>query len=447
MIKYLIIFALLFAFAESFRDPIQAISTNFEEHDKNYNLNIIKNEKKKCGSFESLNLDNMNLHILKNDIIRSDHIQHISVYNNNINNTYTILDNVPNLFCLNLSRNEINIYNGNELKHSNLKVLDLSYQKISEAKDLEDYEELNDLYKNIIFNSKNMKLPNLQYLDLSGNDISSLLWDFNISFPQLRQLDLINVKADELEPTFFSKIPTSLRALHLENNYLHNLTLQNTAEVIALYLDGNPDLKIINIASKTLKSLSLSNCPSLGHGNFDTPFLEQLDFSMNDFETVTYINFQAFRSLRILLLNYNKLQKIPLITNLQQLNELSLNFNMIKNIPSNIFSYFPSLKKLSLKGNNIEYIEKDSFLNLNNLEYLNLSENGLRRLPYNWAMSLINLQYLNVNSNQFENILDLTLNSAVISLKHLSVKDNIFTKMITTAELAYLPNSTIVYVA
>ncbi|XP_029680320.1 leucine-rich repeat-containing protein 15-like [Formica exsecta] len=448
MIKYIIIFALLFVFAKSFHgQDIQAISTDFEGHDKNYNLNLIKNEKKRCGNFESLNLDNMNLHVIKNNIIQSDHIQHISLHNNNLDDIYTILDNVPNLFCLNLSRNEINIYNGHELRHLNLKMLDLSYQKISEAKDLEEQdEETNDIYKYIIFNSTGMKLPNLQYLDLSGNDISTLLWDFNVSFPQLIQLDLINVKADEVEPAFFSKIPKSLRVLHLENNYLHNLTLQNMAEVTALYLDENPILRIIDIASKKLKILSLSNCPSLGHGNFDIPFLEQLDLSMNDFETVSYINFQVFRSLRILLLDYNKLQKIPLISDLQQLNELSLNFNMIKDIPSNIFSYFPSLKKLSLRGNKIEHIEKDSFLGLNNLEYLNLSENELRRLPYNWATSLINLKYLNMNSNQFPNILDLAVNSAVVSLKHLSVKDNIFTKKITTAELAYLPNATTVYV-
>lgn len=422
---------------------IQLISTDFYDYDKNYNLKILKSEIKKCGSIESLNLDNMNLYIIKNNIVQSNYIRHVSLHNNNLENIYTILDRVPYLSCLNLSRNEINVYNDNIIRHSNLEILDLSYQKISEVRDLK--RETNDVYKYMKFNSIGMSLPNLQYLDLSGNDISALLWDFNLSFPKLIQLNLININAVELEPAFFDKIPKSLRVIHLENNNLRNLTLQNMAEVIALYLDGNTNLKVINIISKRLKILSLSNCANIGYGIFDTPYLEQLDLSMNNLKSVSNISFEIFPSLRVLLLDYNELSYIPLMNALQQLDELSLSFNMIKNIPSNSFTYFPSLKKLSLKGNKIERIEKDSFFGLSNLEYLDLSENKLKGLPYDWATSLINLQYLNANSNQFTNILDLAINSDM-SLQHLSVKNNLFTKL-TTLELAQLPNATTVYVA
>lgn len=451
-IKYIILLALLHessvqgfltVLQKSTLSNIQLISTDFYNYDKNYNLKILRNEIKKCGNIESLNLDNMNLYIIKNNIVQSNYIKHLSLHNNNLENIYTILDRVPYLSCLNLSRNEINIYNDNIIRHSHLEILDLSYQKISEVRDLK--EETNDVYKYMKFNSIGMSLANLQYLDLSGNDISALLWDFNLSFPKLMQLDLININAIELEPTFFDKIPKSLRVIHLENNNLRNLTLQNMAEVIALYLDGNSNLKIINIASKRLKILSLSNCANIGYGIFDLPYLEQLDLSMNNLKSVSNISFEIFPTLRILLLDYNELSYIPLLNVLQLLNELSLNFNMIKNIPPNSFTYFPSLKKLSLKGNKIDRIEKDSFFGLRNLEYLNLSENKLKGLPYDWATSLTNLQYLNVNSNQFTNILDLAINSD-LTLQHLSVKNNLFTK-ITTLELAQLPNATTIYVA
>lgn len=450
--KYITLLLVLLPLVKSLQQGnSRVISVDFDKHDKNYNINLMKNSRKKCGSFESLNLDNMNLRVIKNGIIQSNNIQHISLQNNHLENVYTILDHVPNLSCLSLSGNNINIYNGNVIRHRNLKILDLSYQKTSqsifyyssssEARDLE--QDTNDIYRYIIFNNTGISLPNLQYLDLSGNDISALMWNFNTSFPQLIQLDLTNIKAIELEPTFFEKVPKSLRVLHMENNYLHNLTLQNMAEVTALYLDGNQNLRIINIVSKKLKILSLSNCTNLGHGTFDIPYLEQLDLSRNNFQTVSTISFKVFQSLQILLLDYNKLTQIPSISDLQQLNELSLSFNMIRYIPSDIFAYFPSLKKLSLRGNRIENIDKDAFLGLNNLEYLNLSDNKLKLLPYNWATALMSLQYLNANSNQFANVLDIMVTS-VISLKHLAVYNNTFTE-ISEAKLSHLPGSTTVY--
>lgn len=444
-IKYLTLSILLSSVKAFLPVPnVQFLSTEFYDHDKNYNLRIIRNEIKKCQNSESISLDNMNLYVLKNKLIQSKNIQHISLYDNHLEDIYGILDYIPSLICLNLSRNEINIYNNNIIRHSYLQVLDLSYQKISEVRDL--VKETNDIYEYMKFNSIEISLPNLKYLDLSGNDISTLLWDFYLSFPKLIQLDLINIKAVELEPTFFNKIPKTLRVLHLENNNLRNLTLRDLAEVTALYLDGNKNLQIINIASNRLKILSLSKCPNINDGILDTPYLEQLDLSMNNLKSLSNISFEIFPTLEILLLDYNELTHIPVLNTLQELNELSLSFNMIKNIPSASFTYFPSLKKLSLKGNKIERIEKDSFFSLNDLEYLNLSDNKLKGLPYNWATSLINLGYLNANSNQFANILDLTINSNIISLKHLSVKNNLITK-ISTLELAQLPNGTVVYVA
>ncbi|XP_029169145.1 protein artichoke-like [Nylanderia fulva] len=458
--KFVILLLLLMTFVVQsyqqeiyYKNTIRTVSIDFSQHDRNYNFNFLKNEKKKCGNIERLNLDDMNLQLLKNDIITSNNIQHISLRNNDLKNIHTILDQVPNLSCLNLSRNKFDIYNRNYIRHPNLKTLDLSYQKTSqnlyyytssEAKDLE--AETNEIYKYIIFDSTGMSLPNLQYLDLSGNEISALLNDFKTSFPKLVQLDLNNIKAQEIEPTFFEKIPKSLRVIHMENNHLHNLTMLNMAEVSALYLDGNRYLRVINVASEKLKILSLSNCTNLvqGHGIFNIPYLEQLDLSNNDFTTVSTISFKVFPVLKILLLDYNKLTDIPLLNDLQQLSELSLSFNLIRYIRSDIFMYFTSLKKLSLRGNKIQDIGQ-GFSDLNNLEYLDLSNNQLKTLPHNWATRLINLQYLNVNSNLFVNVVDVAINS-IASLKHLSVVNNTFTK-ISSLELLHLPESITVYMA
>lgn len=283
---------------------IKSISIYSEEHEKKFNIKITNEKGHKCETAEFLNLDGMNLKTIKNDIIQSDAIRHISLHNNFLKNIpQNILDHVTYLSCLNLSHNDINLYKDNEIRHSYLRVLDLSFQEISDTNNLPKLEifeeEAEDVHKYnyMFFNSIKMRLPNVEHLVLSGNDISALLWDFNMSFPKLTRLDLVNINAEELDFNFFSKVSTSLRVLHLENNYLRNLTLRNTAEITALYLDGNP-LKRLDITSTKLRTLSLHNCTNISLGYFDTPYLDELDLSRNNFYDEFNVYFEMFRSLR-----------------------------------------------------------------------------------------------------------------------------------------------------
>lgn len=430
---------------------IKSISIYSKQHEKKYDIKITNDEEYRCERKEFLNLDEMNLQTIKNDIIHSDSIHQVSLYKNFLKEVpHNILDQVTYLSCLNLSHNDINLYKDNQIRHPYLRVLDLSYQEMSDTNDLPKLEileeETEDIHKynQMIFNSIKMRLPNLEYLVLSGNDISALLWDFNVSFPKLTRLDLVNINAEDLDLNFFSKVSTSLRVLHLENNYLRNLTLRNTAEITALYLDGNL-LKKLDIISTKLRTLSLSNCTNISLGYFDTPYLEELDLSRNNFYNVLNVYFDMFRSLRILLLDYNKLSHIPLLNNLQQLKELSLSHNMIEYIKPNSFEYLASLKKLSLKGNRIERFEKETFSGLEKLEYLDLSENQLSYLSPDWAVSLIKLEYLNVNSNKFASISEMGI-YAISSLKHLFVRNNTFTK-VTTLEMEPLADYITIYLA
>jgi len=430
---------------------LKSISISSKEHETIYDIKITKEENQKiqnCENTEVLNLNDMNLRIIQNDIIRSDAIRHVSLHNNFLKKIpFNILNHVTYLSCFNLSRNSINLYEDNKIQHVYLRVLDLSYQQMGDVQnvvpEVETFEEVTaDIYKHMIFNSTKMRLPNLEYLDLSGNDISTLLWDFNVTFPKLIRLDLVNINAEELEPNFFNKISTSLRSLHLENNYLHNLTLQNVAEITSLYLDGNP-LKRLNITSTKLRTLSLANCTNLKAGFLDTPYLEELDLSRNNLNNEIGVNYEMFRALRVLLLDHNKLSYIPILNNMQWLKELSLRYNMIEDIRPNSFQYLLSLNKLSLKGNKIRRLEKETFSGLGVLEYLDLSENLLSYLPIDWALPLTNIQYLNVNLNQFASISEIGIYS-ITSLQHLFVKNNTFTK-ITTLEIEPLPDFITVY--
>ncbi|KAG5318957.1 LRC15 protein, partial [Pseudoatta argentina] len=386
----------------------KTISVSSKEHEKKFNIKINKEEKDyKNAINEILNLNGMDLKVIKNDIIKSDAIRDIFLSHNSLKKIPHILDHVIYLSYLNLSHNNINLYEANQIVHPNLRVLDLSNQRVSNVinvipeTEVETFEETEDIYKRLIFNTTKIRLPNLEYLNLCGNDISAFPWDFNLSFPKLIRLDLCKINAIELESNFFNKISTSLRTLHLENNYIHNLTLPNIGEITSLYLDGNI-LKTLFINSTKLRILSLSNCTKhLSMGVFGTPYLEQLDLSKNDFSNsfdVT-VQFEKFpSSLKVLLLDYNKLSHVPILIHLQWLNELSLCYNMIKFIKPNTFIYLTSLTKLSLKGNKIERLEKENFSGLEKLKYLDLSKNQLSYLPIDWATSLLNLQYLNKNA-------------------------------------------------
>jgi len=441
----IILITLLFFLKNTLQEKI--ISIRSEEYEKKFDLKIT-NKESKCENGEFVNLDKMRLQIIKNDIIRSDAIRSISLHDNFLKKVpQNILDYVTHLSCFNLSRNSINLYKSNQIVHPYLRVLDLSYQEmvdVNSISEVESFEETEDIYKykRMIFNSTRMTLENLEYLDLSGNDISALMWEFNMSFPRLIRLDLININAVELEPHFFDKISTTLRVLHLENNYLRNLTLRNVAEITSLYLDGNI-FEILDITSTKLRTLSLANCTNLSKGFFDTPYLEELDLSRNNFNNASGIHFEMFPSLRVLLLDYNKLSYVPIL-NLQWLNELSIRYNMIKNIKPNNFGYLTSLKKLLLRGNKIERLEKEIFSRLEKLEYLDLSENRLNHLSSDWATLLTKLQYLNLNSNQFASIAEMSVFS-INSLQHLLVKNNIF--KITTSEIEPLPEGITVYLA
>lgn len=422
---------------------MQTVSVASEEHEEIFKIKItIEDKIKNCDDKEFLNLNGMFLKNIHSDIVRSSAINHISLHDNFLKKIpHNILNHVPNLACFNLSHNNINLYVNNEIEHPHIRVLDLGLQRKSDFNDIAQLEvfdeEVENVYRNMVFNSTRMRMPSAEYLNLSGNDISSLSNDFNVSFPNLVRLDLTSINALTLKPDFFDVIPRSLRSLHLENNHLRNLTLRDIKDITSLYLDGNAFVQF-DVASTKLKVLSLSNCMSLNAILFDTPYLEQLDMSRSNLYNAISVTFDMFRALRVLLLDHNKLSYVPVLKNMHWLGELSLRYNTIRHIEPYRFEYLVQLKKLSLRGNEINRLENNTFAGLTNLQYLDLSENQLNYLPPDWTSPLVKLQYLNLNSNHFGNIFDMGIYS-LTSLLHLFVKNNTFVK-ITTGEIEPLPN-------
>ncbi|XP_032669564.1 adenylate cyclase-like [Odontomachus brunneus] len=427
----------------------KTVSVFSKHYERVYDVKIKPFRDVPCTNSNTLKLEEMNLgnKFLKDNLIHSDSIQHISLRGNNLTNiSAIILNRVRNLICLDISENKFNLNNNNFIEHGNLKVLNLCHQKPDADESLKSEGEIikkNEKYMEIkVFNTTGIYLPNLEHLFLCDNNIVSLPDTFNISFPKLSHIYLNNIDATNLNKDFFNKIPKTLRVVHLEDNKLYNLILQNITEIIELYLDGNP-LTNIEIVSKKLNILSLSHGAANGHINLYTPYLEYLDLSHNNLQSQPDIRYNDLQFLKTLLLDYNEFSSFPLFTFDLSLIRLSLSYNKLTYIASKYFQHLTSLKMLSLRGNRIRNIESDTFKHLSHLEFLDLSQNQLIKLPNDWIIPLQNIQFFNASSNYFITISDITISPHSL-LTHLFVEDNTFMS-VTNKELDMLPNGITVY--
>jgi Leucine-rich repeat (LRR) protein len=126
-------------------------------------------------------------------------------------------------------------------------------------------------------------------------------------------------------------------------------------------------------------------------------------------------------TLTSLTLNYNRISALTPMK-LQNLTELNLSHNLIRQIPQDTFSNFPTLRQLNLHGNLIESLEDVIFPA--ELTHLDVGLNSLKSIP---RFQLAQLRALNVEQNVVQSLLphnfvllgqlvDLNIKSNLISL-------------------------------
>ena len=93
-----------------------------------------------------------------------------------------------------------------------------------------------------------------------------------------------------------------------------------------------------------------------------------------------------------------------ILRSVKGLEELSLAYNIIREIPKGTFKYLTSLKILNMYGNQIAMIDQDTFAAgaESNLEYLDLGFNIIKSIATD--LSLPALKYLNLAKNNLSNI-------------------------------------------
>ncbi|XP_049682780.1 extracellular matrix protein 2 [Accipiter gentilis] len=228
-------------------------------------------------------------------------------------------------------------------------------------------------------------MPNLEWIDLSKNNITSPGIGPQ-AFKILKKLKRLYLDGNMLVH-IPSELPSSLEEIKINDNHLHAIDedgLQDLKNLVTLELEGNKlsEANVSPLAFYPLKSLSYLR---LGRNKFRIipqglpATLEELYLENNQIEEVSEICFNHTRNINVIVLKHNKLEEhriAPLAwINQENLESIDLSYNKLYHVPS----YLPkSLLHLILIGNQIERIPGYVFGHMKpGLEYLYLSFNKL----------------------------------------------------------------------
>lgn len=212
-------------------------------------------------------------------------------------------------------------------------------------------------------------LKNLKVLDLSVNKISEIN-----GLDNLGKLEILKLESNNISEIKGLENLKKLKKLHLSNNLIIELKgLENLKHLEKLYLYSN---KITEI--KGLEELSNLNMLSLSYNNIsEIKGLENLcqlkALYLEENKIFEIKGLENLKKLRLLHLNSNFIIEIKGLENLEELRILDLEDNKIDMIKG--LSYLKNLESLNLGNNNIREIK--GLEGLYRLEWLDLSDNKL----------------------------------------------------------------------
>ncbi len=228
---------------------------------------------------------------------------------------------------------------------------------------------------------------NLEYLDVSDNQIAHIADHVLDATPRLKYLKMRNNKLQEVLPGMFRGL-RSLVELDLSYNNIADVSegaFKDLSNLEELYLSGN---KMNHINETMFEGLNE---------------LRHLHMEDNDISTLSSSAFSALGSLSSLNLQYNHLRRIPndLFSSVSHLRELNIADNVIVEVEAHAFTtryrvagQISHLEILSLKNNQLQGVPSQALRNLDKLSVLDLSQNPVVKIDANAFSGMPNLQKL-----------------------------------------------------
>lgn len=304
-------------------------------------------------------------------------------------NTQTFMF-LKKLVQLKLDHNEIeSIADGSFGKTSSLQSIDLSSNSLSEL-------------RNYTFLGTDMLLR----LDVSDNRLTVI----DGAFAHMRELSRLNLCKNRLgsitENTFQGLV--NLRYLLLCDNsirFIDKNSFSTMDKLMYIVLRNNQlkDLREFHFTSTFLSYVDLSECclDCLPKGLPNS--IRYLQLRRNNLTYLDRFTFQDCRFISILVLDYNKIERIDEDTfdGMIYLQQLWLNGNRLRIISSRLPA---GLQRLFLDSNFLEDIPGDVFPLDSGLETLSLASNELESLPVNGFRNFRSLRKLDLSGNRISRL-------------------------------------------
>lgn len=276
-------------------------------------------------------------------------IHELDLSENEVEDRSTFSD-LKDLHCLILEHNLLT-ETTNLSKNINLTVLKLSHNNIDDISGLKSLSNL--FYLDLSFNKltkldmKGFELPNLQELNVSNNLIERIE-----NIDHLYSLRILNCDKNQMTKVNFTS--TSLRKLLLNQNNLEYVDLKGLRKLFCVRFDGNiisqlefPVCNLIELVSmksqpymRQIWENSAPQCDHLSRLDFSGnrwvpnnvfPFISDLNLSAMNLSQLPTDFANLFPNVQYLNLNFNKLESIEPLSQLQGLKKLWLVSNRISN--------------------------------------------------------------------------------------------------------------------
>jgi len=268
----------------------------------------------------------------------------------------------------------------------------LEYLNYFEPKYLNKITELDLDKRNIlaIRNIENLKLPNLEILNLNDNKISDLSPLERVDFKKLKILKLFINKISDV--SIFGKVDfKELEILVLRYNKISEISILEKFNFEKLeYLDlGTNEISDITILEKV-----------------DFKNLKKLNLSNNKISDITILEKVDFKNLKKLDLSYNKISDISILekVDFKDLNKFDLSRNKISEISILAKIDFKNLNKFNLFFNNISDISILEKVDFKNLKEFDLSYNKISDISILEKVNFKDLKEFKLNYNNISDI-------------------------------------------